>query len=253
MGEYRKWLLGALALAGVIAVVVAFSGEPPEWTTFTAEVVGVHRTGERTAAIEVSLPAGDSLCARDPHIELLQDQEPGRPDIIYANVVYSSARANVVGGCPTTAPAEVPLTVAAPLGDRVLMFNSLNPPWTADGDHYRRCHPRLGCHPPADRCDQAWITQFTFSLDVPTRHADSMTTTRGCDGQWLVLDFNRAAGECPALDGAPTCRSDAHPVRLFLRSAPAGWETVASTREAGCAEVPAEFPRTLCQNLPAPA
>lgn len=262
----RHWVVAlAVAAALVVTVTVIRRGDgqaaapvtprPPEWTTSAAEVVGVRRVDERSVAVVADLPAGDPLCARDLRIELLQDQEPDRPDVIYANVVFSSANSGVLGGCPDRATAEVTMRVAKPLGRRVLLLNSTSPAWAPTaGPGYRECDDVLGCHPPADHCDPVWVDQAVLGMDVPVKRVRSIRDVLGCDGTWLVLDLNRAAGDCPPAEGAPVCDVPSETTRLFLHFGPHGWDTVAGGKEAGCAPVRTarpDFPEALCRALPA--
>lgn len=258
-----------LAAAGVVAVVVAAvvvdagltretvrdvgrGTEARAWSTFTADVVDVRRTDERSLSLVVELPAGEATCGRDARVEHVQDDLPDRPDTIYANVVYSAVPAEF-GECSERRTTEVPLKVSAPLGDRMLLFNSRNPAWTPDGDHYRLCDDLLGCHPPEDPCDPVWIDQAVYHLDVPVKRLRSVREVRGCDGMWLVLDVNPAVGGCPP-DGGD-CEPGGDVARWFLRFSGEGWETVLRTAEAGCAGLEsrfADFPVELCANLAAP-
>ncbi len=263
MSRLRNWLVVVTAgVAVVVALVVVVSshgsgsGSPPTtdtpaWTTFAAEVVGVRRGDERTAIVEVELPAGRADCARDLRVEMVEDQLPDRPTVIYANIVFSSAGTGVAGACPDRAPAEVTLPVSQPLGDRELLFNSTAPAWSPDGARYRTCDEILGCQPPADHCDRAWIDTALYSMDLPVKRTGAVSNVVACDGTWLVLELNRGAGNCPP---DQPCASTAETRRLFLYFGQYGWDTVASTRDAGCAAVHAErpdFPAALCETLPA--
>ncbi|EHR60630.1 hypothetical protein SaccyDRAFT_1732 [Saccharomonospora cyanea NA-134] len=257
-----------LAAAGVVAVVAAvvvgteLTRETPQdagrgteagtWSTFAADVVGVRRTDERSLSLVVELPAGGATCGRDARVEHLQDDLPDRPDTVYANVVYSAVPPEF-GECPERRTTEVPMRVSAPLGDRMLLFNSSGPGWAPDGDHYRLCDDLLGCSPPEDHCDPVWIDQAVYHLDVPVKRLRSVREMRGCDGTWLVLDVNPAVGNCPP--GGGDCDPGGTVSRWFLRFSGEGWETVLRTAEAGCAGLGrrfADFPTALCEDLPAP-
>jgi hypothetical protein len=266
MARYRNLALTLSAGIAVVVVLVLVSRpghtdagqapvtSAPAWTTFAAEVTGVRKVDDRTVMVQVSLPAGRADCARDPHVEMLQDQLPDRPDNIYANVVFSSAGASEVGACPEHQPAEVELRVTQPLGERALVLNTdTTHVWAPAGDTYRLCDPTLGCRPPADHCDPVWIDQAVLQMDVPVKRIRSIRDVLACDGTWLVFDLNRAAGQCPPAEGAPKCEITERATRLFMHFDANGWVTVAGTQDGGCAAVHAArpaFPAAMCEKLP---
>lgn len=106
---------------------------PVRWSTYEAEVSGVRPGPDaRSLLIDVQLPAGHRDCGRDPAITYYTE-ENGR---IYANVVFQSARGEVVGGCPTGEPAVVTLRSTTPIGDREIVLN--NAAWGSAASGYRR-------------------------------------------------------------------------------------------------------------------
>jgi hypothetical protein len=264
MARYRN--LAVVLLAGVAVVVVLVlvgrgdrqpSGAPATttrlpWTISAAEVTGVRAVDDRTVMVQVSLPAGRDDCAREPHIEALQDQLADRPDTIYANVVFSSASVSLVGACPDHQAAEVKMVVAQPLGARVLVFNTdTEHVWAPAGGVYRQCDPTLGCYPPADHCDPVWVDKAVLGMDVPVKRVRSVRDVLACDGTWMVLDLNRAVGSCPP--GEQKCTVTERATRIFLHFDPEGWVSVAGTQDGGCAAVHAArpaFPRAMCETLP---
>jgi hypothetical protein len=262
-----KWALAALAVVAAlcgIAVLVgtadgpepAAPAAPATWATLAAEVVGVRRADDHAVVIVASLPAGRADCAKDLRIEMLQEREPDQPDVVYANVVFSSAASATVGACPDRHAAEVVMRVADPLGERTLMLNSVMRMWAPTrGPGYRQCDEVLGCHPPTDHCDPLWIDHTVLGMDVAVKRVRSVRDVLACDGTWLVLDLNRAAGNCPPAEGAPSCDIPPSTNRVFLRFERDRWESVAGGQEAGCAPVRPElpaFPEKLCRDLPAP-
>ncbi|EID52737.1 hypothetical protein [Saccharomonospora xinjiangensis] len=264
MRRRRGWAV-AIAVAGVVAasfaVTAGLTREPAqdsgreqvaEPVAFAADVVDVVRTGERSVRVVVELPSGGEDCGDDVRVEHVQDALPDRPDTVYANVMYSAPMPDV-GACRGRRTAEVPLTVSAPLGERMLVFNAAFPAWTPDGDRYRRCDDLLGCHPPEDTCDPVWIDKAVYQLDVPVKRLRSVREVRACDGTWLILDVNPAAGRC-APDGGE-CEPGGDVARWFLRFDRDHWETVLRTSGAGCTGLDREFtdlPTELCATLPAP-
>jgi hypothetical protein len=274
----RKWILAALSGIAVIAVLVfVVSGgslggasaagplpppanptmdAPLTWSTVAAEVVGVRPVDAQTVSVQVLLPAGRQDCARELRIEHVRDQEPDRPDVIYANVVYDTKGTAVVGGCQKRQLAEVELQVAQPLGERALLFSAMPPAWTPNGTAYRQCDETLGCDPSADHCDQTWIDKAVYTLDVPISHLHAASDVKACDGTWLVVDVNPAVGQCPPAEGAEPCRVPKDQARrVFMRFESAGWSWVGGTKEAGCgriADTRPDFPLALCEPLPSP-
>ncbi len=217
---------------------------PARWTTYEAEVTGVRRGPDpRTLLVDVVLIAGHPECARNPRV----DQYTEENTIIHANVVFESARAQVVGGCPEKAAAVATLTAPQPIGERIVVLNQQA--WAPEGSGYRRCDPELGCHPPADHCDPAWIRAAISELDVP-RH--SYWNTEHCDAGWLIVTVDVNSSACGA-GGRPGCSAPPAVTRYFLRF-DTRWRVVAGTTAAGCAAVlraEPSFPRNLCERLPA--
>jgi hypothetical protein len=260
------WLFAALAVVAVLVGLAALvqdadrpepsaQNAPTTWTTYAAEIAGVRRGDEHTVIVVADLPAGRADCAKDLRIESLNEREPNAPDVVYANVVFSSAGSAVAGACPDRRQAEVAMRVSDPLGQRMLMFNALHPAWAPTGSNaYRQCDEVLGCHPPSDHCDPVWVDQAVLGMDVPVKRVRGVRDVLACDGTWLVLDLNRAVGDCPPAEGAPRCDVPKSTTRVFLRFERDGWRSVAGGKEAGCApvrpEVPA-FPESLCGDLPA--
>jgi hypothetical protein len=218
---------------------------PPTWSDYSAQVTGVRRgPTDRTALIDVTVPAGGPDCARDPRIGYYTEEN----NRVYANVVVSSAGAAVVGGCPERAPAVVTLTAPDPLGNRLLVLNQ--EAWKPDGGGYRRCDAALGCEPPSDPCDPGLLNAVRDGMDVPRNSAYSV---EHCDPRWLVMSVDANSTACGA-GGRPGCSAPPSVRRYFLRY-DGRWTVFASTTEAGCARVseyePA-FPRRVCADLPAP-
>lgn len=93
-----------------------------------------------------------------------------------------------------------------------------------------------------------------FGLDVPVERLHGIRDVRGCDGNWLVFDLNRAVGGgCPPAEGAPKCAVADHTTRLFFEWDDQGWTAFANTVSGGCADawaVRPTFPATLCEDLP---
>ncbi|MEO3742116.1 hypothetical protein [Plantactinospora sp. B5E13] len=223
----------------------------PTWSTYQADVTRV-RPGpdRRTLLLDVDLPAGHPECARNPRITNYTEEPgpDGQPDRIYADVAVDSARSGMVGGCPTRTTRQVRLRAPKPIGDRLVVLNQET--WARQADGYRRCDPTVGCTPPADHCDPVWITAAVQGMDVPR---NSARNTERCDGSWLVLTLDTNSAACGA-GGRPGCEAPPSVHRYFLHWESNGWRIVVRTQGHGCGDVLAvrpDFPRKLCQYLPA--
>jgi hypothetical protein len=217
----------------------------PTWTEYQAQVTGVRRgPTNRTALVDVEVPAGREDCARDPRTTNVTEENAN----VYANVVVGSAGASVHGACPGRAPAVVTLTAPGLLGDRILVLNQ--EAWKPDGDVYRKCDGALGCNPPSDPCDPRLLHAVRDGMDVPR---NSAYTVEHCDPRWLVMTIDVNSTACGA-GGRPGCSAPPSRHRYFLRY-DGRWTVIAESTTAGCDGVLAHeptFPREVCANLPAP-
>ncbi|MBN6039174.1 hypothetical protein [Amycolatopsis sp. 195334CR] len=239
---------GLVVVAVVVALVVVNRGDgsappaaAPEWTTWAAEVTGV-RPGADPASVLIDVSIPD--CGGEPRVEMLTEEN----DTVYANVVVSGP-----GTCTGQKTAEVVLRTPGPLGTRPLMLNTMDV-WGLSGGAYARCDEQLGCVPPADHCAEAWIDKTVYGMDVPIKRLHGVRDVRGCDGDWLVLDLNRSAGDCPPAEGAPPCTAGGQTSRVFFEWRD-GWTSFAGSQQAGCADAHAvrpQFPAALCAALGAP-
>ncbi|MEV6900952.1 hypothetical protein [Amycolatopsis sp. NPDC051372] len=243
-------VIGALVYTFTRATPKTSPAAAPDWITTAAPVDGV-RPGADPASvvIHVSLPAGGAGCSRSPRVEPLSETPDELATAVNVNVVFDSAN-QAYGGCPTKQPAEVPFTLAAPLGDRALVLNT--EAWHRTGTTFARCDKFLGCTPPADHCAGQWVDRAVFDLDVPVKHLNGVRTVLACDGSWLVLDLDRHVGDCPA-EGT-SCVPGAGPIQRIVYSwDPRGWKLETGTKTGTCAEIRAalpKFPAALCAKLP---
>ena len=250
MAVFAVLELGQAARTNRTPEVPGTSTTSLRWVTYGAEVIGVRPGGDdRTAIVQVSLPAGRPDCARDPHMELFNETN----DTVNATAVFSSASSSVIGACPSRTTVELSLSTPDPLAGRRLSLGGTYA-WVVRGNGYVHCQEFLGCDPPTDHCAPGWIDKAVFSLDVSVKHIRGVRTERGCDGNWLVLDIDRSVGACPPAEGKSTCTVPANVTRVFLEWHSQGWANFAGTRQAGCVDVKAarpDFPAALCENLPA--
>ncbi|MGW4486770.1 hypothetical protein ACWEOE_23350 [Amycolatopsis sp. NPDC004368] len=248
-----------LAVLAIGALVFTYSRTTPttapataaqRWTTLAAPVDGI-RLGSNDASvvIHVSLPAGGPGCSRSPRVEPLTESADELATAVQANVVFDSAN-QAYGGCPTNQAAEVPFTLAAPLGERPLVLN--NQAWHRTGATFARCDEFLGCTPPADHCADAWVDRAVFDLDVPVKHLHGVRDVLACDGSWLVFDLNRHVGDCPP-EGTSCVPGSGPTQRVVYSWDPRGWKQETATKTGTCQEIRAalpKFPAALCAKLP---
>ncbi|MDS0136918.1 MULTISPECIES: hypothetical protein [unclassified Amycolatopsis] len=178
---------------------------------------------DRSAVLHVDLPT----CAGAPHARVTEDGNRIDAEILFRPPEGTSC---------AQAPADFPVKTAAPIGDRPFIVN-VNQTWGLVSGAWKKCDERLGCHPPADHCNPAWIAQLEFSAE-----AEYPGTTRACDQNWLIHDLQRHSGE-PA-------------TRVAYRWAGTGWTSVAGAKGGGCGEILAaepKFPTALCKDLQPPS
>ncbi|MEU8332085.1 hypothetical protein [Micromonospora sp. NPDC048839] len=251
----RRLATALLCLATLVGC--ARPGETPvqdgppadtDWSTYQADVTAVTVSKDpRSLVLTVALPGDADGCSRNPRVEYFVEEN----NLIYANVVQDSRLSAVVGACPTHTPGEVTLTAPGPIAGRTVVLNQK--PWKLDGAEYDRCDPTFGCGPmPKDHCDHKWVDVVVRGMDV-SRH--SVGSVEGCDGTWLVMTVPFDPVPC-GVEARPGCDASVNVRRYFLRWAgPGGWETIASSTEAGCGRVhttATAFPRKLCADLPRP-
>jgi hypothetical protein len=221
------------------------SSETETTTTFAANVIGIRVAPQpESVLIDLSMPAGDPTCARNPQVTNVTEED-GR---VYANAVYDSVVTQSPVDCSQTVTATVTLTTADPIGTRPIVVNHQS--WALRDGVYARCAADIGCTPPADHCDAAWILAAFNGLDVP-RHAGR--SVEHCDQTWMIMKVNLNTAVCGA-EPRPGCSAPPSVVRFFLRFQDGWWRYLAQTRSGGCAAVLATeptFPQTLCTDLPA--
>ncbi|MEV5718867.1 hypothetical protein AB0L41_33685 [Amycolatopsis mediterranei] len=196
------------------------SGPPSEGTAYVTDV----RPGpdDHSAVLHVNLPT----CADAPHTQVTEAD--GRID---AGVRY---RPRPDPDCKQ-ASADFPFRTAAPIGERPVIVNDAES-WGLVSGGWKRCDRYVGCHPPADHCDPAYVGQLEFSAE-----AEFPGTARACDQNWLVHDLQRHSGQAAT--------------RVAYRWAGSFWESFAGANGGGCAEILAvepKFPTALCEHLGPP-
>ncbi|WP_086842799.1 hypothetical protein [Amycolatopsis kentuckyensis] len=200
---------------------VPSSAPPAEQLAWVTDV----RPGpdDRSAVLHLDLPT----CAEAPHARVTEAENRIDAEILF--------RPREGAHCPQ-APADFPIKTAAPIGKRPFIVN-VGETWGLVSGGWKKCDERLGCEPPADHCDQAWIAQLEFSAE-----AEYPGTTRACDQNWLVHDLQRHSGQPPT--------------RVAYRWAGTYWASFAGAKGGGCAEILAvepKFPTALCKDLKPPA
>ncbi|MFY1617933.1 hypothetical protein [Micromonospora sp. WMMD736] len=240
----RRLVIILALLTAVVPGAAACASKPrPVWGSYQAEVTGVTPgPGPQAVTVHVKALAGRDGCSRNVRVGYHQEEN----GVIFANIEQESAEAATVGACPTFAPAEVTLTSAEPIGDRLLTLNQKT--WALKNGAYSLCDKNLGCKPPEDRCDPTWTRAAVQGMDV-SRHSPGHV--EACDGRWLVMTVADDPTAC-GVEPRPGCEVNTAVRRYFLRNEPAGWSTVTRTTSGGCGAIlkaaPA-FPRKLCANL----
>jgi hypothetical protein len=249
----RGWLAGLVAV-GLMVLACAAPGEqpgdgepasaPPQ-APYGAEVIGVHPgPDESSLVLDLNLPAGAPDCAVDPRPGLVTEEN----GYLYLSVVYDAPGNETVGRCPEMQVITVTLTFELPVAGKPLVIDLRT--WEPGTPDYRLCDEHLGCVPPDDHCDRAWIDEGTADQDLPQH---TYVDTVYCDQSWLVLEINTNAGACGA--GRPGCSAPPNTRRVFY-AWDDRWVAIAGGQEAGCPEALAqypEFPRAVCAELPAPS
>lgn len=159
-------------------------------------------------------------------------------------VTAPTANTSTTTATPTAPSTETPPPTTAPTSGHSASTSSPRASAATCG--------QVGCHPPKDRCSAVWVKALVARAALPTTPS---LRTRACRGGWLVLDISAKAPGCVSMGGdatLPGCGPATH-LRWFARSAPAGWQLVASGGGSGCADVHAavpSFPTALCRSLP---
>lgn len=239
-----------LALAGLTACAGPVAGTVGRGITYQPEVTGV-RAGSTAEEIilALDLPAGQPGCAQDPAATVESDEQT-----VLVHTTFVSTVEPEFGVCAERVSHDLPVSIPL-LAGRNLSVNSRHLWAPADGaTAFRQCHDILGCHPPADRCDPAYVELMLSRSEVaPERQVDIVA----CDGTWMVLEIDAVMSGCQSLDGRspPTgCAGSGTHARWFATAHPdEGWNVVVSGDAGGCGDVHAtipDFPTALCQDLP---
>lgn len=243
-------LIGLTACAGPVAGTTPLGTATDRLITYQAEVTGVRAGSTADEIILVlDLPAGQPGCSQDPAATVESDERT-----VWVHTTFVSTVEPEFGVCAERVPQDLPVAIPS-LAGRDLSVNS-SQLWTrADGTAaFQPCDDTLGCHPPADRCDRAYVElMFSRTEVAPERQVDIVA----CDGNWMVLEIDAVMTGCQSLDGMPPptgCAGTGTHARWFATLHPdEGWEVVASGDAAGCADVHAtvpDFPPDLCDDLP---
>jgi hypothetical protein len=237
------------------------SPAPTFWGSYGpggTQLVSVRVSGSgRVLSVAAQVTAGRPGCERD----LAGTVMDFTAATAYLDVTFQSRLSSVAGACSTRV-MTVSVSLPAPLGRRTVVINAdiTDVFAPSSGALLRRCG-LYGCGPfkaaPPGSCAATSFQQAMLSVRPPASAAYWML---GCDSRWLVLDVGWPAPPPPKQrrPGAPvcppTCASYMVFTRWFYRSTPRGWETIATARTGGCAEVQKtqpQFPTSLCARLPA--
>jgi hypothetical protein len=248
----------ALLLAGCGTVLAgagaadhpAVSANPAHWHTYVpgvGQIVSV-RMGSTGRVLEVGdlMPTGRPGCERDLTGEVTKFSAEGA----FLSITYQS-RLAVVGPCSWRV-VTVRIGLPARLGQRDVMVNS-QVSFAPRGSALLMQCEEYGCPPvtppPPASCSASSYGEAMAATGPPT---DAVYGVIGCDGRWLAMTVGWPGGAA-GCDG-PSCSPDLASTYWFFRATPQGWETIASSRTAGCARVrkaDPQFPARLCAALPA--
>ncbi|WP_410597547.1 hypothetical protein [Amycolatopsis sp. lyj-23] len=237
------WMFGALA-AGGLAFWLLLALDIPYKSTAAPETTPVTTSATTSALPEPVEQAAWVTGVRpgpDDHSAVLEVQVPNCAEAPHARVTEADNRIDAVVSyraeqdlrCPQT-PVDVPIKTTAPIGNRPVVVNG-SEAWPVAAGR-QQCYLVVGCNPPADHCDRAWIAQVESLAE-----AEHPGTTRACDQSWLIHDLQRHSGQAPN--------------RVAYRWASYGWASFASAQGGGCAEILAaepKFPTSLCEKLAPP-
>lgn len=236
------WTTGVLA-AGLLAFWLVLALDIPYQSTGTPVTTPATTTQAQPSRYTVQTPyVTEVRPGPDDHTILLRITMPTCALPPKGEVTEAGNRINarVLVRIPSgarcgDAPVNVPVKTAAPIGDRQVVVNDTQS-WAFVSGGWKRCNERLGCHPPADHCDPAWVGQLESAAE-----AEYSGTTRACDQNWLIQDLQRHSGQAAT--------------RIVYRWADTGWASVARATGAGCGEILAtepKFPTALCTDLAPP-
>jgi hypothetical protein len=181
-----------------------------EWET-TPTRPGSVRAGEnsRTLTVRVSLPLGSEDCARNVHLDKTTEDEK----FISAKLSYETKYPRIKGPCYDYKNLDLTLTANKPIGNRDLVFDDNYPdPWHKWSSGYGHCNSMLGCHPPADHCDQDFIDETIRVGDIrftdkPTASLDIRVATRlgwSSTGRPVTARISTAPAPMPSAGTAST-------------------------------------------------
>jgi hypothetical protein len=201
----------------------------------------------RELVVTLDVPAGHRACATAPAATVEQSEQT-----VWVQTTITSVTGEYKV-CPERAPMEFRVAIP-PLRGRALVINQRAWELSAEGG-YALCSEVLGCDPPEDRCDRAWVNALLAGVELPPERSVDIVA---CDGRWLVLDVDAVVTGCQPVDGSTPpsgCTGSGTHRRWFARlDDQRMWDVIASGTDGGCAEVHAkvpEFPARLCSELPA--
>jgi hypothetical protein len=237
-----------LAGAGV-GVHPSVSSSPAQWHTYVPGVgqivsVRVDVTG-RVLAVGDMMPTGRAGCERNMTGKVARFAAKD----VYLTITYQS-RLAVVGPCSWRV-VTLRVRLPASLGQRDVLVNSQVSFAPRGAALLMQCE-NYGCPPvtppPPASCSTISYGQAMAATGPPV---DAVYGLIGCDGRWLALTVGWPGGAA-GCDG-PSCSPDLTSTYWFFRATSRGWETIASSRGAGCAQVhkaDPQFPARLCAALP---
>jgi hypothetical protein len=230
------------------------SASPAQWSTYGPsddQLVSprADSTG-RILTVGVQMPTGRYGCERDLVGKVTKfDQTYAFVSITYQSRLWLDARA-----CPWRV-VTVRVSLPAPLGQRNVYFNGDTIFMASHGQLILQCDALngAGCGVPPPLVPASCTNRsYQQAMGETAPPMDAVYGLLGCDGRWLALKVGWPGGAA-GCDG-PSCNPDMTSTYWFFRARRRGWEPIAASRTAGCAQVhktEPQFPARLCAALPA--
>jgi hypothetical protein len=255
-------LLGRCLLAlTTVAVLVGCSDGSQQVASIDAEA-GAPAEGARTLGIQsIEPPVGNKIVVITA--PTLAEDGPGEcrgtvtsditesPNQVLVDLRITTNAVPPYEGCDLESRAITVTFASVP--DEVRIRDSMGGMFSYIGGRIESCPagPMVCNNDPAS-CDGATLHDAIANSDVPAHFR--MPLSR-CEAPFAVVDVDYGAGAC-----APTGEASTNPCanqqvhRMYWRITADRWDLIAYDDNAGCGEiheVAPEFPKSLCQDLPA--
>lgn len=173
------------------------------------------------------------------------------PEQILVDLTITTNAAPPFEGCNLESRA-VTITLTT-MPDEVRIRDSLGGVFTHIGGKTESCPAGpMACNNDPASCDDATLHDAIANADVPAHFQMSLIR---CEAPFAVVDVDYGAGACAPTgeEGDNPC-ADQRVHRMYWRIEDDRWEPIGYDDNAGCGDihqVAADFPATLCDDLPA--